>query len=320
MQKNLPSEGEKMTNEKKNKDSNTHNDVSSENEELFSNYSGVINDLNEAFHHNYSLAIQKSYERLGLRHTPVIIVSGDHVTLFHDGEQEMVSIIPTLYQQVKSISHVSFGIFVTLANNGFGPLADKACANLTHQSALIQQGLDILEQLVIPSEFIALQRDTLNSAAAVVRDVLESGVVEEEPLKAFGQVSAPLYLENAALAARLELDELHRAIGRWREQLGPEEWENVYVVICAAHQARYRETTRQYFQRLFHEIVSADANYENRVIYAEHIHDNDAALHLLARHLVDQKASIALFGNRTRLQEDLMSDGAAEYLLVLLTE
>jgi hypothetical protein len=309
-----------MMNERMNKDSSTDNDVSSANEDLFNHYSRVINDLNEAFHHNYSLAIQKSYERLGLRHTPVIIVSGDHVTLFHDGKQEMVSIIPTLYQQVKSISHVSFGIFVTLANNGFGPLEEKAHADLTRQLALIQQGLEILDQLAIPSEFIALQRDTLNSAADIVRDVLKSGVVEEEGLKAFGQISAPLYLDNAALAARLELDALHHVIGRWRGQLGPEEWEHVYVVICAAHQARYRETTRQYFQRLFHEIMSADANYENRVIYAEHIHDNDAALHLLARHLVDQKASIALFGDRTRLQEDLMSDGAAAYLQILLEE
>lgn len=307
-------------NERKNIDSKIPGDISSENADLFNNYSRVINNLNEAFHHNYSLAIQKSYERLGLRHTPVIIVSGDHVTLFHDGKQEMVSIIPTLYQQVKSISHVSFGIFVTLADNGFGPLAEKARADLTHQLALIHQGLEFLDQLAIPSEFVALQRDTLNSAADVVGDILESGVVEEETLKAFAEVSAPLYLENAALAARLELDALHRVIGRWRGQLGPEEWENVYVVICAAHQARYRETTRQYFQRLFHEMVSADANYENRVIYAEHIHDNDAALHLLARHLVDQRASIVLFGDRTRLQEDLMSDGAAEYLQILLGE
>jgi hypothetical protein len=307
-------------NERKNVDSKIPGDISSENADLFNNYSRVINNLNEAFHHNYSLAIQKSYERLGLRHTPVIIVSGDHVTLFHDGKQEMVSIIPTLYQQVKSISHVSFGIFVTLADNGFGPLAEKARADLTHQLALIHQGLEFLDQLAIPSEFVALQRDTLNSAADVVGDILESGVVEEETLKAFAEVSAPLYLENAALAARLELDALHRVIGRWRGQLGPEEWENVYVVICAAHQARYRETTRQYFQRLFHEMVSADANYENRVIYAEHIHDNDAALHLLARHLVDQRASIVLFGDRTRLQEDLMSDGAAEYLQILLGE
>jgi hypothetical protein len=307
-------------NEEKNVDSKIHGTASSKNDDLINHYSRVINDLNEAFHHNYSLALQRSYKSLGLRHTPSIVVSGDHVTLFHDGQQEMVLIIPALYQQVKSISHVSFGIYVTLTINGYGALAENARADLTQQLALIHQGLEILDKLAIPSEFVALQLDTLNSAADVVGDVLDSGVVEEEKLRAFGQISAPLYLDNAALAARLELDELHRVIGRWREQLGPKAWGKVYVVICAAHQARYRETTKQYFQRLFHEKEGVDVNYENRVIYAEHIHDNEAALRLLARHLVDQKSSLALFGNRTRLQEDLMSDGTAEYLQILLGE
>jgi hypothetical protein len=281
-------------------------------------YTRVINDLNEAFHHNYSQAIQRSYESLGQRDTPAIVVSGDHVTLFHDGKQETVSIIPELYQQVKSISHVSFGIYVTLANNGFGPLADDIRADAAYQLDLIEQGLDILDILAIPAGFVALQRDTLTAAAAIVRDVLESGRIDREQFLAFGRTSAPLYLDNAALAARLELDQLHEVIGRWRKQLGPDAWEKVYVVICAAHQARYRETTKQYFQRLFHEAEGLGANFENRVVYAEHIHDNEAALQLLARHLVDRRTSVALFGDPTRLQEDLMSDGAADYLRVLL--
>lgn len=306
--------------EKKNLDAKTYQEEIIQEGGLINDYSRVINDLNDAFHHNYRLAIQKNHESLGRRDTPAIIVSGDHVTLFYDRKQEMVSIIPALYQKVKSISHVSFGIFVTLANNGYGPLAEGARADLTHQLDLINRALAILDELDIPSEFVALQRGTLNTAADIVNDVLESGVVEEARVKAFGQVSAPLYLDNAAFAARLELDELHHIITNWREQMGPEDWQNVYVVICAAHQARYRETTKQYFQKLFHENVGADVNYENRVIYAEHIRDNEAALDLLARHLLDQKASVALFGDRTRLQEDLMSDGAADYLNVLLAE
>ncbi|MFN2107707.1 MAG: hypothetical protein ACK2UJ_22710 [Candidatus Promineifilaceae bacterium] len=281
------------------------------------NYTCVINDLNDAFHHNYSKAIQYSYESLGRRDTPTIIVSGDHVTLYFDGKQETVLIIPDLYQRVKSISHVSFGIYVTLANNGFGPLVDAVRADLTDQLDLIEKGLSILEKLDIPHEFISIQRDTLITAAEIVRDVLDKGAIEEEPLLEFGRASAPLYLDNAALAARLELDALHKVISRWQEQVGPVSWKKIYVVICAAHQARYRETTKQYFQRLFHESEGLGANFENRVIYAEHIHDNEAALQLLARHLVDQRTSIALFGQRTRLQEDLMSDGAAEYLKAL---
>ena len=59
---------------------------------------------------------------------------------------------------------------------------------------------------------------------------------------------------------------------------------------------------------------------EDRVIYAEHVQEPKAAMDLLARHLVDQQASNDLFGTSTRLQQDLMSDGAEEYLVDLLPE
>lgn len=299
---------------------NDANHMAAGNGDTIANYTRVINNLNEAFHHNYSQLIQRNQESLGRHDTPVIIVSRDHVTLYHDDSHETVSIIPDLYQQVKSISHVSFGIYVTLANNGFGPLADEVYAELTDQLQLVEEGLHIIDQLDIPTDFIPLQRETLNLAAEIVRDVLETGSIEEERVQQYGKASAPLYLKNAALAARLELDELHQVVSRWKMRLGQDSWQKVYVVICAAHQARYRETTKQYFQRLLHDRDGLGANFENRVIYAEHIHDNDAALQLLARHIVDQRSSIALFGSRTRLQEDLMSDGAAGYLKYLLAD
>jgi hypothetical protein len=311
---------EEIMNQKKNDDSRSQSIGTVKDDDLIQTYSRVIDGLNEAFHHNYSQAISKRHGSLGRRQTPAIIVSGDHVTLFYDGKKEQELIIPPLYQEVKSISHLSFGIYVTLTNNGYGPLAQEMQSDLTYQLELINEGLAILDQLDIPSEFVALQRDMLSLSAEILGDVLERRVIEEERVNEFGRVSAPLYLNNAALAARLELDELHRVINRWQKQIDPEDWQKVYVVICAAHQARYRETTRQYFQRLFHEIESIDAKDENRVIYAENIYDNEAALLLLARHLVDQKTSIALFEDRKRLQEDLMADGAAAYLEVLFAE
>jgi len=289
-------------------------------QDQYGDYVQIINDLNDSFHHNYSQVIERSHASLGRKETPVIVVSGDHVILFHDGREETVSIVPRLYQEVKSISHLSFGIYVILSTRGYGPVPEPLLAQLSAQLGLIEDGLAALDKLAIPEPFIALQYRTLSAAQAVVQDVLQSGTINEAHLQAFGAVSAPLYMENAALAARLELDALHEIVGRWRAQIDAADWANLYVVICAAHQARYRETTKQYFQCLLHEKESLDANTEYRIIYAEHIYDKDAALLLLARHLIDQKISLTLFNNRTRLQEDLMSDGAADYLKILFGE
>jgi hypothetical protein len=164
------------------------------------------------------------------------------------------------------------------------------------------------------------QQLTLENAIAMIEETLASGQVDKTSVEQFGKDNAPLYLENAAFAAKLELDLLHDTVMGWRKGMGKDNWQLMYVVICAGHQARYRELTRQYFQKLLHDREGLGAQLEDRVIYAEHIHDVDAALDLLARHLNDQEASNTFFGDKTRLQQDLMSEGAAKYLDELLTD
>jgi hypothetical protein len=240
--------------------------------------------------------------------------------LFHDGKQETVDVIPDLYHRVKSISHVSFGVYVTLAQNGYGPLMYDNQKELENIQELMEKALSILDQEPIPANYLGLQRITLENALVIVDEVLLTGLVDKGTVLDFGKENVHLYLENAALSTLLELDMLHETVMKWKEQIGPENWESLYVVICAGHQARYREASKQYFQRLLGEKEGDGAHYENRVVYAEHIYDVDAALDLLARHMNDQQASIELFNNPTRLQEDLMSDGAATYLKELLPD
>jgi hypothetical protein len=283
-------------------------------------YESELKQLNQAFHHSYNHIIHDTHEKLGQEHTPVIIMFGDHMMLLHDGKRETAEVIPDLYRRVKSISHVSFGVYVSLANNGYGICNDETCQDLETKAELMRKVLSILDEEPIPGNYMDTQRATLENALRIIDDVLSSGVVEESRLREFGEENVPLYLENAALGAILELDVIHEKVMAWKEQMGSENWQSIYVVICAAHQARYREATKQYFQRLLHEQDGLGADQEDRVIYAEHIHDVDAALDLLARHLVDQRASIELFNDRNRLQRDLMSDAAEAYLKELLPD
>lgn len=283
-------------------------------------YEDVISDLNQAFHYSYNSLIHETHEKLGKTGYPVIIMFGDKVMLYHDGEQETIEVLPHLYHRIKSISHVSFGVFITLATNGYGKLKDAVRLDLEHAKELIENALEILPEEPIPAEHMDTQRSTLENAVAMIEETLESGQVDEAKVKEFGKQNAPLYLDNAAYGAQLELDRLHEAVMRWRTDMGKKDWESVYVVICAGHQARYRETTRQYFQKLLHERDDLGSQLEDRVVYAEHIHEVDAALDLLARHINDQEASNIFFGDKSRLQQDLMSEGAAKYLDELLPE
>lgn len=284
----------------------------------YDEYKGVIADLNQAFHESYNNMIHRTYEKLGKETTPVIIMAHEEVILFFKGEEESVNVIPKLYHQLKGIGHVSFGVYVTLADNGFGELRDDIRENLEHQKYLLEQAMSFLDVEPLPMRFMPTQRKILESSLEMISDVIDTGVVEHEKVREFGRKSAPWYLEGAAVSAELEIENLHKAVMRWKEEMGEENWERIHVVVCAAHQGRYREATLQYFQRLLGEEEGAAAEKEYRVIYAEHIKEPKAAMDLLARHLVDQGASIDLFGHWSRLQRDLMSDGAKEYLDVLM--
>ena len=281
-------------------------------------YDDVISDLNQAFHYGYNQLVQETHAKLGAKGNPVIIMFGDKVKLFHNGKQETVEVIPELYHRIKSISHVSFGVYITMVSHGYGELKESVRISLELAKDMIDDALQVISDMAIPEEYMQTQVQTLENACEAIDDVLESGIVEKAFVEKFGKENAPLYLDNAAFGAKLELDRLHDAVSGWREKMDDNDWDSVYVVICAGHQARYRELTRQYFQKLLKEEDGMGAGLEKRVIYAEHIHDEDAALDLLARHINDQEASRTFFGDKLRLQQDLMSEGAADYLKELL--
>jgi hypothetical protein len=244
----------------------------------------------------------------------------EEVILYHNGKEEKINVIPKLYHQIKGIGHVSFGVYVTLANNGYGPLRSDIREDLENKRELIERGLKYLEFDPLPMKYVKSQRQILESALDMISWVLAADRVEESKVVEFCELSAPLYLEGAALGAELEINTLHETVMNWHDRVGEEIWENLHVVVCAAHQGRYRETTLQYFQRLLYEQEGLAAENEDRVIYAEHINDPKAAMELLARHMVDQRASIDLFRSSTRLQRDLMADGAAAHLEILLPD
>ena len=68
----------------------------------------------------------------------------------------------------------------------------------------------------------------------------------------------------------------------------------------------------QYFRHLLGEISATGARTEDRLMYNESGFDEDNALDLIARHIIDQDAGAAFFANRMRMQRDLLSDGVDE--------
>jgi len=269
--------------------------------------------INFSFHEVYTRLVEQVLAQLG-DSVPVIVLIGDDATLLRDGGEQREQVISARYHELKALDHLAFGVQLTLMANGTGRLADVTAKELHEKRAQIQD----VQTIINGSPASACSSGTTDAPAellcvarALVDRVLAEGMIDFDRLQKHICGLASHALEIAQLAVSIELEQLHELLTRWRNDLGERRWAGMYVVICGAHQARYREAACQYFGRLLHQVESSAAEREDRLVYAEGRCDIQAALDLLARHIVDQRASNLLFGDRRRLQEDLLADAAS---------
>jgi len=272
--------------------------------------------VNLAFHETYTRLVEQVLAQLG-DSVPVVVLIGDDATLLCDGGEEREQVIPARYHELKTLGHLAFGVQLTLMANGNGRLTELTANELHQKRTQIrdahatanagQANAPSSRKVTIASNAPA---ELLCCARRLVDTVLAQGAVDFDRLQKDIRALAAYALETAQLAVCIELEQLHALLGRWRTRLGETRWAGLYVVVCGAHQPRYREAACQYFGRLLHQPEGSGAEREDRLVYGEGLCDVDAALDLLARHVVDQRASNLLFGNRRRLQEDLLADVA----------
>ena len=270
--------------------------------------------INFSFHETYTRLVEQVLAQLG-NDVPVVILIGDDATLLCDGREQREQFIPARYHELKTLGHLAFGVQLTLMANGSGRLTDVTVSELRGQRAQVRE----LQAIINASQSSASRSPTMKApdellcqTRALVDGVLEGGVVDFDRLQKHLRALASPALETAQLAVCMELEQLHTLLERWHNDLGERRWAGMYVVICGAHQPRYREAACQYFGRLLRQPEGPAAEREDRLVYAEGLCDVDSALDLLARHIVDQRASSLLFGDRRRLQQDLLADAASK--------
>jgi len=268
--------------------------------------------INVSFHETYTRFVEQLLAHLG-NDVPVIVLIGDDATLLCDGEERREQVIPARYHELKALGHLAFGVQLTLMANGSGRPSELTTSELHEKRVQIQKAqatVNASPGCASSSRIMKAPAELLCRARTLVDKVLAEGEISFERLQEHIRALASDALETAQLAVCIELEQLHALLARWRNDLGERRWAGMYVVICGAHQPRYREAVCQYFGRLLHQPEGSAAEREDRLVYAEGLCDVDSALDLLARHIVDQRASSLLFGDRRRLQEDLLADAA----------
>ncbi|WP_442483016.1 hypothetical protein [Aeoliella sp. SH292] len=281
----------------------------------FAPYAGPLAAANRGFHDIYNRLVVDTIDAIG-DSIPVLVMIGDDLSLLANNETRTERVIPELYHQLKAIGHTAFGVQLWLMGSEEKPLGEAELLEFHEKQLEIAATRTALA--LLPDAERATPAELLHKTHEIVAEVLRDRKVDPTHAATFARQIEPLVMKMAAAAVRLELDALHRVVTAWRGGLGEAKWQSTYVVLGDYHQPRYRNAARQYFDRVLREQEGIGAEFENRIVYAEGILDLGGAVDLLARHLIDQHASQLIFGDKSRLQKDLLADAAGVYLEELL--
>jgi hypothetical protein len=279
--------------------------------------------LNGLFHQQYASARTAYVARLGTEERPVLLMDGT-LTLHWRGNDTRYPVLTPRYHALKALSHVPFGVYVELLGNTGPTLSEDTKARFQRTRELIPMAHAMLDdpdsttRRVLPSELVEGQRVLLRESDALLAESLSRGKPSPERLARFVQAVRPSLIANVRASARDELDELHRHVGTIRASMTPEQWGRVVVVISTSRQARAREGSLQYFERLLGEPPMGEgASKEGRIVVLEAF-GSRKPLEVMGVHELDQDAAAGLLGDKYLLQSDLLAPYVAEYLGQLL--
>ncbi|MGE0324987.1 MAG: hypothetical protein AB7K71_18500 [Polyangiaceae bacterium] len=275
----------------------------------------LVLSLNRHFAQRYAQSKATAVSDTLVSECPTIIRLESALVLLRGGARERAEILGERYHAYKAAAHVPATLALALT---------QATPPTTPQLRALQRDLtDLLES----KEPDAAMRQATEPCKALldawlaVRRETPDGTPPLECVDEFKRDAQRAIGPCMLAAARCEIDSLHAIVSAWTKGFSEKEWRSLKVVICASHQARYRESTKLYFRRLLvhrlgHEPQdeSRTAEGEHQVIYAENCASEDDALNLLAMHHVDRDLAEWLLGERTSLQRDVIGDTFAELL------
>ncbi len=236
----------------------------------------------------------------------VIVVSGDDLVLRKDGKRIVATVIPAEYHALKSVAHSTLALFTHLAYQPGRPLDDERMKTLKEYHALMSAAVPAVEKFGFDPDTLARQKRIIARALEFAGKVVQDGKVSADDLAKFCRASRADVLANAAGAARAQLMGTHNQVMAWKKDMTTEEWAALTVIVPGVQTARAENAAVQYFARLF-----GETNGEGRrVVYAESLWDEEKAVSLLGTLRLDQKLSVAVFGDPFRMYRDLLADVA----------
>lgn len=269
-----------------------------------------LHAANASFRQIYAKNRTERLRRSGI----VIVVQFGDLVLYKDGQEvRRETFTSPLYHALKTIAHIPLAVTVVYANALAMPDDPTLRPELERVYAEIAKLDEPLLAEHFPAEVLKRQVDVVKRSRTFVAQALKDEKPNRAALAAYIEGVNPPVMRNADLAARAQLDGLHALATSWRAELGPDTWEHMYVLVLGAKAPRRGNLEFEYFRRQM-----GAAAVGRRLVYVEGVFDLDGAMTSLGTLLQDRDAAQLFFGDRMRLDRDLLADAAKAYLSRLL--
>jgi hypothetical protein len=240
---------------------------------------------------------------------PILIYDGSKLVLLVGPEKRFDGDpVPVIYHRLKALAHLPFTTYLELREFD-GALDDARLERLVALRKLIAAVEKELPTYEFGSYDPDRQRRIVARTAALVDGVIARRAGTRPALEEFARELGPDMYENTLSAAAVELGHHHREIDGWLRNLDEAEKNRLRVVVCGSQMPRSGHRIVQ----LAAAILGLKGEGE-RIVYAEAIYEEQRALNLLGTHRLDAESAAAFFGDATKLDRDILADGAARYV------
>jgi hypothetical protein len=241
---------------------------------------------------------------------PAFLVLPDRLVLYRRGARSEWPLIPPLFNELKTVAHVTLGLFAVLSPTDGGPLGADDATALRRYQGLIGEARSAIQQVGLNPGQLQRQGQILDASQELAEHTLAAGSISEADLTAFCRRIRPLVEANIAEAVRIYLDELNQQMGAALPRLSAAERADYLVIVSGVHQARTDNAAMQYFNRLMHD----PPPIAQRLMYAENVFDEAGTLHLLGIHRMARRVGTAYFADPYYMNRDLFAPAAQAYV------
>jgi hypothetical protein len=231
--------------------------------------------------------------------------SGGRFSLLHRGHEETVEPVDMAFATLKYVAHAPLGLFGVLFPGPLDVVRPDSEA-LQRLRGLFAATLDSLEMLPVDSESRESCRTILSQSLAFVDRCPNP---DQRQFTEYARAIGSATRQTMRRAAQLQLEGIGGQLQRWRQQVGEQDWAELYAAVASGW-ARVNNSPRQ--QAI--EAAMGPAAARQRLFCIQGVKTEEALLQRLAKILNQHELGEIFFEDRERMDEDLMGRPAAEIL------